>query len=135
MRTFTIGSLGMLSVLAACDTEPKPLGQDEISVTLYQFDGQHVRVEACGEVIVDGPVYTEENSLGYSMTDRVKKEQNCRLRVAIEDEFYFDEEIQDQFRYIIVGYNLNEEYVDLTFCDSKCAKYYVMKSVEFPFID
>ncbi|WP_299196133.1 hypothetical protein [uncultured Erythrobacter sp.] len=104
-------------------------------MSLYQFNGQEVRIEACGEQIIAGSFKTSD-ATGHSKSEVFRKRDGCKLSVKIGSDFDQIYDLSERTNYVHITYTGNPVYVDgLEECGPSCIGFVVKQFEEFPPLD
>lgn len=126
---------GTWLILMSCQPEIEGAEHKKSELLLFQFDGQNVRVEICGEVVVDNIITTPQNADGLSSKYRFENGGDCHIKVKIGEQFDYQDYLKEDTRYISLTYNLNEYYADLSNCKDDCEEYTVEQHRSYPLTD
>lgn len=126
---------GTWLILMSCQPEIEGAEHKKSELLLFQFDGQNVRVEICGEVVVDNIITTPQNADGLSSKYPFKNSGDCHIKVKIGEHLDYQAYLKEDTRYISLTYNLNEYYVDLSNCKGDCEEYTVEQHRSYPLMD
>lgn len=130
--------IAIVSILASCGSTQDDDLEGHARLFLFQFEGQHVLVEACGKVILNHRVTTDlgGDSSGLSEQHEFAKEGKCELRVKVDDEFEDVTLLSNSTRYVTMTYRGNKNFVDgVDECGVPCLGYSIEQFSTPPLLD